>query len=85
MWFLWRQVSPRVIVLPWKQVYLHSTGPLKKEATCESLEVGGDDGVLQGLWVHLALSLPPHDSSGAWKTVATVCVAVPRTSLVCVI
>lgn len=27
---------------------------------------------------------PPHGPSGAWKTVATVRVAVPRTSLVCV-
>lgn len=27
---------------------------------------------------------PPHGPSGAWKTVATVCVAVPRTSLACV-
>lgn len=28
--------------------------------------------------------LPPHGPSGAWKTVAMVCVAVLRTSLVCV-
>lgn len=29
-------------------------------------------------------SPPPAAPSGAWKTVAMVCVAVPRTSLVCV-
>lgn len=32
--------------LPWKHVYLHSTGPLKEAASCESVAVGGDDGVL---------------------------------------
>lgn len=31
-----------------------------------------------------ALFHPCHDSSGVWKTVAMVCVAVPQTSLVCV-
>lgn len=43
--------------LPWKHVYLHSTGPLKEAAGCESVAVGG-----HGVLFDDSGSTQPHPS-----------------------